>query len=141
MNGKQAYVTYSPTIAISSLQYTHELGPFPSVTLCDTNPYKQSEVEKIPRLAKLVNDSGLHAHERLQLGIAAMNSKDRALLSTQTTDFIKQCSFNGQACMIGSEFEYMPTVEHGNCFTFNTRGEKQGGYMGKGEVGMIALYK
>lgn len=122
-----------------SLQYIHELEPFPSVTLCDTNPYKRSEVEKIPRLVKLVNDGGLHAHERLQLGIAALNSKDRVLLSTQTADFIKQCSFDDQACMIGSEFEYMPTVEHGNCFTFNAYGKKNSGFLGRGEIGVFGL--
>jgi hypothetical protein len=88
---------------------------FPSVTLCDVNPYKRSAIAKIPNLAAMVmfysecfiyalsvqiDAPGLNARERLLMAISAIPRRDRQFLSTSMTDFLKQCEYNGRACEV-----------------------------------------
>ncbi|XP_078375560.1 bile acid-sensitive ion channel-like [Oculina patagonica] len=123
-----AYLSYPTKTDISIVNKEHLR--FPAVTVCNINPFKQSEIKKSPLWKNLVN---LTTDENLDLNRKAIkdnlfkkvseNYKDDSWkLGHPGEELITHCTFPGNQqhlhCSYKNFSHFFDTV-YGNCFTFN----------------------
>lgn len=99
---------------------------FPAVTICNSNAFLSSEVEKILGIntRNITNITSQEIMKIFQEQVVKFNESELKEMGQQPEVFFQAgtCLFNGKNCSYPTDFYMLTGPSVGNCFTFNENG-------------------
>ena len=106
---------------------TEKPSPFPTVTLCDNNPFTSKEAETL--MLQIKNEFGIkNDDEKLILLTKILVSSDQYNDTTRQSLgslFFENSTFDKKYLKKHEEFNYFYSFEYGNCWQFNSNFESK----------------
>lgn len=150
------FVDYYSRSVLTTIEMTEDsMITFPAVTLCNLNPFSTFEaiefVKKSPlNLSQAANldganyldaSVGLSYAKRAELQGSNVSESLRKSMGLDLDSFMLLCIYNGRACNLSKDFEWIYNSEFGNCFTFgNANGNKQVFKEGKDNGLVVSMF-
>ena len=130
-----AYFEYN---VVSTVEVINESPTFfPTVTICDSNPFSTFQAETLIRQLIADDQSALNLSNMSYIDVLAYyeyvayitkqfvyvpeyGDANRRILGFNLSDLVQTCRFNNIPCNLSNDFHWLFHFDYGNCFQFNS---------------------